>query len=69
MIVNEQGKKVAQRKMSSIMWDTFTGSAPYKGIFFRSLNPAVLSSLLWNILTAVISPIAKETKDKSRDKN
>lgn len=48
MVVNEQEKDNYKRRMSSILWDTFTGSAPYADIFKRGLNPMVPFSLLWN---------------------
>ena len=52
MVVKEQKKPAKQRRMSSILWDTFTGSASYRNIFVRFLNPFVIIYLIWNILTA-----------------
>lgn len=31
-----------RRRMSMVLWDTFTGSAPYRDIFFRTLHPLFL---------------------------
>ena len=28
--------------MGSVLWDMFSGSSPYKDIFFRTLHPAFL---------------------------
>ncbi len=39
VIAKEQKKESRRRHMSMVMWDTFTGSAPYKDIFMRTLNP------------------------------
>ncbi len=39
MVINEQKKDNQKRLMSSILWDTFTGSASYSNIFSRTLNP------------------------------
>ena len=50
MVVTEQKKTSEKRRMSSILWDTFTGSAPYKDILKRGLNPLVGSSLILNTL-------------------
>ena len=38
----EGGKPGHQRRMSMVLWDTFTGSAPYRDIFFRTLHPLFL---------------------------
>jgi flavin-dependent dehydrogenase len=35
----------ARRRMSGILWDTFTGSAPYRSILRRGLNPGLLLRL------------------------
>ena len=50
MVVKEQQLDSEKRRMSSILWDTFTGSAPYKDILKRGLNPLVGSSLVLNTL-------------------
>lgn len=39
MIRNEQLHPDAPAPMSSILWDTFTGSAPYRDVFVRTLDP------------------------------
>lgn len=56
IIVKEQKKERGRREMSLLLWDTFTGSAPYKSIFMRSLNPLMLIQLMWNLLSAVTAP-------------
>ena len=50
MVVKEQDKANYKRRMSSILWDTFTGSAPYSDILKRGLNPLVGSTLIWNTI-------------------
>ena len=57
MVVNEQLKERHVRKLSSILWDTFTGSAPYKDIFLRFLNPGVIVILSWNTIRAMLRMI------------
>lgn len=57
MVVNEQKMSNEKRRMSSILWDTFTGSASYTGILKRVLNPVVLVSLLWNIIVGIFNPV------------
>lgn len=65
MVISEQGKKSHRRRMSSVLWDTFTGSAAYKDIFLRCLNPLLLTSLGWNILKS-ISNIKTKKNEKQQ---
>jgi flavin-dependent dehydrogenase len=59
MTKNEQQKEGPQRRMSSVLWDMFSGSAPYKDIFLRTLHPAFLGGLLWSLVTSII-PASKK---------
>ncbi len=52
-VVKEQHKSSRKRLMSSVLWDTFTGSAPYKDILKRTLNPMFIVSLIWNIIAGL----------------
>ena len=52
-VMKEQNKIGEKRHMSTVLWDTFTGSAPYKEIFLRSIKPAFLFSLFWNTITSL----------------
>lgn len=58
MAAAEQGIEGKQRRMSTVLWDTFTGSAPYKEILLRTLHPAYVFRLLWHMamvcLTAML---------------
>lgn len=49
MTTNEQEKAGARRRMSKVLWDLFSGSASYKEVFLRTLHPAYISSLIWNL--------------------
>ena len=40
--------------MSSVLWDVFTGSAPYREVLLRTLHPFFLARLAWNLLAANI---------------
>jgi hypothetical protein len=53
MTAREQQKAHGPRRMSGVLWDVFTGSAPYRDVFLRSLHPAFVGSLFWNVLAAV----------------
>lgn len=63
MVVKEQLKETGNRDMSSLLWDTFTGSAPYANILWRTLNPVLLATLVWNIFTEFISPEKKSREE------
>jgi flavin-dependent dehydrogenase len=49
MAKKEQLKPGKQRRMSSVLWDMFTGSAPYRDVFLRTLHPSFLVGIVWNI--------------------
>ncbi len=53
----EQGKTSSKRHMSMILWDMFTGSAPYRAVFFRSLHPGFIVSFIWNTLLAFFKKV------------
>jgi hypothetical protein len=47
MTAEEQEGRSTQRRMSSVLWDTFTGSAPYRDVFQRSMHPLFLGRLAY----------------------
>jgi len=49
-IIKEQQLDRDQRRLSSILWDTFTGSAPYVDIMKRGMDPRVASSFMLNLM-------------------
>lgn len=55
MVETEQQMEPARRSMSTVLWDTFTGSAPYREIFLRALKPLFLIRLVWNNIVAIFS--------------
>jgi flavin-dependent dehydrogenase len=54
----EQAKKGADRRMSLVLWDIFTGSASYRSVLRRAIHPASSARLLWEI------PIRKKARPK-----
>jgi hypothetical protein len=44
--VEQQNRKIPQR-MSTALWDLFTGSAPYREVLLRMAHPFFLSRLVW----------------------
>jgi flavin-dependent dehydrogenase len=57
MTQREQTLEGSKRDMSQVLWDMFTGSAPYQEILTRTLRPRFLSRLGWELLT---SPVPKK---------
>jgi flavin-dependent dehydrogenase len=49
MTASEQGDARRARRMSTVLWDMFTGSAPYREIFLRTLHPAFWIRFLWDL--------------------
>jgi len=47
MTVAEQQRDGRLRRMSGILWDMFSGSAPYKDIFMRMLHPGFAAGFVW----------------------
>lgn len=52
MVSAEQQAEGGRRGMSTVLWDLFTGSAPYREVFLRTLRPSFLSRLLREIVAA-----------------
>ena len=46
MAAKEQRRHGARRRMSIVLWDMFTGSAPYREILFRTLDPRFLGRFM-----------------------
>lgn len=39
--------------MSTVLWDMFTGSAPYRDVFYRTLDPRFLGRFMWESALAL----------------
>lgn len=52
MVAAEQASETAPKRMSGVLWDLFSGSAPYTNVFLRTLHPAYIASLVRNLVTA-----------------
>jgi len=52
MTVKEQAG-IGSRRMSGVLWDTFTGSASYRDVFLRTLNPIFLGRFLYECVAGV----------------
>ena len=54
MTTAEQESRRWQARMSDVLWDTFTGSAPYGDVFRRSIHPVFLVRLLYETFMGVL---------------
>jgi len=59
MTSTEQASGSPYRPMSSVLWDIFTGSAPYREVFVRTLNPKFIAKLTWNLALSIL-PLKRE---------
>ena len=53
MVVAEQRNVGKRRRVSGILWDLFSGSAPYTDIFRRMLDPA----LVWGFMVSIVASL------------
>jgi len=54
MAAREQAALASPGRMSLVLWDMFTGSAPYREIFLRTLDPRFVGRFLWESARAVV---------------
>ena len=62
MTANEQEQSDSPRRMSGVLWDLFSGSASYTNVFLRTLHPAYIGGLLWNLVAGNV-----RARGKGRD--
>lgn len=61
MTAVEQAGGMDDEAMSSVLWDVFTGSAPYREILARTLRPSFPATLAWNVIAANARPKAAKS--------
>jgi hypothetical protein len=66
MTINEQKQSGGARRMSGVLWDLFSGSAPYTDVFLRTLHPAYIGSLLWNLIAGNLPGSTHNSSDAAR---
>ncbi len=55
MTITEQQNPDKPKRMSGVLWDLFSGSARYREVFVRTLHPAYLRDLAWNLLAGNVT--------------
>jgi hypothetical protein len=58
MTSTEQANREKFDHMSSVLWDVFTGSAPYRDVLMRSCHPGFIASLTWNLVAGNAGALA-----------
>jgi hypothetical protein len=67
MVRREQSPLAPPARMSSILWDTFTGSAPYRDVFIRTLHPLFIGQFLADIVAGMFAPGEVPPRRKSHE--
>ncbi len=62
MTAKEQAGDRALKRMSSVLWDVFTGSAPYKDVLARSCHPVFIGRLAWNLVAGNAAAAVSKAK-------
>jgi flavin-dependent dehydrogenase len=63
MTTAEQESRKWNPRMSDILWDTFTGSAPYRDVFRRSVHPVFLGRFFYETFMGML-PAGREGRKK-----
>jgi flavin-dependent dehydrogenase len=50
MLITERGEVTIPPRLSGVLWDTFTGSTPYRDILRRTVQPGFLLRLAWSTI-------------------
>lgn len=66
MTAREQAGEGA-RPMSEVLWDTFTGSAPYRDILRRTIDPRFPLQLAWNVIAGLWSGVGPAGRKEAAD--
>ena len=67
MTATEQRAVDSPRRMSGVLWDLFSGSASYTNVFLRTLHPAYLASLVWNLVAGNLPGTARGSGNRPED--
>ncbi len=68
MTRHEQTSKLRRPAMSSVLWDMFTGSAPYRDILLRSMNVDFIVPFTWECFTAFCRALTGRLSPRSQER-
>jgi hypothetical protein len=57
MTFYSQQKEGSRRRLNTVLWDTFTGSRPYRESFLRTLRSGLLARFLWRNTVSILAPV------------
>jgi len=66
MTALEQADPQSARRMSGVLWDVFTGSAPYREVLQRTIQPIFPASLVWHVAAGNLPgglPLTRESSN------
>ncbi len=67
MTIREQESKKCRPRMSTVLWDMFTGSSSYADTFLSTLHPVFLARLTWSLLCSFLRPQARTVERSDCD--
>lgn len=62
VVAGEQRQEMGPKWASAILWDTFTGSAPYRDILQRSMHPARLANFICQVAICTLPSAIRRGK-------
>ena len=65
-IEKEQLDQVASLRLSSALWDTFTGSAGYRNIFKRFIHPKLIFGLVGSVMSSNVPSFKSMSHEKQK---
>jgi flavin-dependent dehydrogenase len=63
MTAREQESENGTRRMSRVLWNLFTGSAPYREVFYDTIHPVFVGGLAKNLVLSVAPGRGGEERD------
>lgn len=66
MAGREQGRPVTGGPMSTVLWDMFTGAAPYRQILLRALHPNFIGRYLWDSTLVAGKALHRQMEESER---
>jgi flavin-dependent dehydrogenase len=66
MVSDEQNRSEKKRRLSVVLWDIFTGSAPYRSVLKRTMHPVFSVNMAWNLVAANRKKAQSKPKRRSR---
>jgi hypothetical protein len=62
MTAREQQSATSPRRLSGVLWDLFTGSAPYREVLLNTLHPGFLARISWNLLVSLVPGVDRRAR-------